>query len=106
MKEGYLQRKRTPQLAGAGEGLSGKGSGGDVTLDFHKGKGSLFFGEIDDISLSDGGWFHFIFFLAINEISQALRAFSNWLAGEHFKNQDPPWPAWFEHGPVLAGLTT
>lgn len=85
VKEGYLQRKRTPQLAVAGEGLSGNGSGGDVTLGFHKGKGSLFCGEIDDISLSDGGWFHFVFFLAINEISQALRAFSNWLGANTLK---------------------
>lgn len=50
---------------------------------FTKEKCGLFSRELDDISLSNGGWFHFIFFLAINEISQGLRVFRNWL-GENF----------------------
>lgn len=60
-------------------------SGGDVTLYTHKGKCSLFFGEMDDISPLNGGWFHFIFFSAINEISQALRVFKNWPGENIFK---------------------
>lgn len=53
-----------PQLGIAGDGLSDMSSGGDVTSDFHKAKCGLFFGERDDISLSDGGWFYFIFFFS------------------------------------------
>ena len=54
--------------------------GGDVTLNSHKGEPGLFFAETDDISLLNGGCFHFIFFLASNEISRALRVFQK-LAG-------------------------
>lgn len=38
-----------------GEELNGLWAGGDVTMDFHKGKHGLFCGETDDIILSDGG---------------------------------------------------
>ena len=36
--------------------------GGDVTLNSHKGEPGLFFAETDDISLLNGGCFHFIIF--------------------------------------------
>lgn len=61
--ESGLCKGRDPPPAGNSRGqASDMSSGGDVTLDFHKAKCGLFFGELDNISLSDGGWFHFIFF--------------------------------------------
>lgn len=68
-----------PQLGAAEEGRRAR-MGGDVTLNSHKGKPGLFFAETDDISLLNGGCFHFIIFLASNEISRALRVFQK-LAG-------------------------
>lgn len=62
MREWPLQRQRTPPAGNSRGQASDMSSGGDVTLDFHKAKCGLFFGELDNISLSDGGWFHFIFF--------------------------------------------
>lgn len=55
--------------------------GGDVTLGSHKGEPGLFFAETDDISLLNGGCFHFIIFLASNEISRALRVFQKLAEG-------------------------
>ena len=88
-----------PQLGAAEEGRRAR-MGGDVTLRSHKGEPGLFFAETDDISLLNGGCFHFIIFLASNKISRALRVFQKLAGGLWKLYPDPARLALFECEPA------
>jgi len=88
------------QLGAAAEEGRRARMGGDVTLGSHKGEPGLFFAETDDINLLNGGCFHFIIFLASNEISRALRVFQKLAEGLWKPYPDPARLALFEREPA------